>query len=155
MPKFFLIFIVLILGFTDSYCQCLTLSEMLNISKLSHDQANQYLTTEKHFTLLSSIAVYSQKISQFKKETAGTYQLIVKSQWKDRDRIFPSVHYDIKPSSNVDAIISELDQLGFKLISKEDDSRKHVRLYDNGSFTLIIYTFNEKKLPASVEIHGK
>lgn len=155
MNKYILPVIISVMCATTGYSQSLTVKELTYIAGLSHPQAIQYLTTEKHFKLSSSKTIYNQTISQFVKDTLGMGEAVIKHQWEDNKRIIPSVHYEAKPRSYIEAILKELQHSNFKLSTKQDDSRKHYLLYENDSFSVIIYIFEDKKLPASIEVHGK
>jgi hypothetical protein len=139
----------------QAFCQSLTAADLLNITKLSHKQAIDFLIKDKYFTLLSSRSVYNSTISQLRRDSLGINEVVIKSQWVDHGKTIPAVHYELTPASKANIIINQLHGLDFKLRSKEDDSLKHVRLYDNGSFTLSIYTFKGQKIASSIEIHGK
>lgn len=130
--------------------------DLVKLAKMSHEEASKYLVAVKHFKPIPSIKIVGQTISQYSMHNNRSSELIVKSQWRDIDKsVHASIHLDVKPQSYSSVIGNELLKLGFKLISKENDNLKHISEYDTEIYTVSIYTFNDNKLPASIELHTK
>jgi hypothetical protein len=136
--------------------QSLNLNDLINLVSMSHEQAKAYLTHEKHFVALPIIDKQGTTIAQFSKnDVHGITELVVKSAWQDKRVTHPFLHYDVRPKSCANIIVDQLKRAAFRLISQENDAGKKVLLFDNDRFMISIYTFTEKKLPASIEIHVK
>jgi hypothetical protein len=130
--------------------------ELIKLANISHNEAAVFLTTEKYFKLLSSTKIYGEYISQYCRSDSKSKETIIKNQWRDTDKIARGIiHYEFKPELYVNSIIKELRELKFKIVSKIDDNHKKVWLYDNGLYTISIYTFKNRQLPTSVELHVK
>lgn len=155
MLKYFFGGIFLFLITNAVYGQDINVSDMIKMVNLSHQKAAEFIVKERKFDTLRSIIVLHRTISQYSRNTSKSTQFVVKNEWEDNHRIIRSVHYEFKPQSYAIEIIRQFEQLGFKLKSKEDDSQKHVRIYESDRYIANIYTYEDKKNAASTEIHEK
>jgi len=137
--------------------QSLNVDDLIKLTSMNYEQANMYLIREKHYTALPIINAKGTTVAQFSKNGLnGITELVIKSEWQDEQNVaHPFVHYDVRPKSYINIIIGQLKSALFSIISKESDKNKNVWLYENGRYMMSIYTFAEKKLPASIEIHLK
>jgi hypothetical protein len=136
--------------------QSLSVADLIRLSALSHQEATQFISTQKHFKVLNPLVKNDITISQFSKEGYMQSELVLKSEFRDqKGLIHPSINYDFKPPMYVNGIISQLKVLGFTLASKQSDATKQVWLFENSRFAVSIHAFGEAMLPANVELHGK
>jgi len=152
-----LIVFLLSLIVSGAGAQSLNLNDLIKLTSLNHEQAKNYLTNERKFSALPIIDTVGAKIFQFTKAGAPSVtELIIKSAWRDdRGLEHPFVHYDVRPKAYTDVILHQLKSADFRLVSHESDKYKTVFLYENERFTVSVYTFSEKKLPASIEVRVK
>jgi hypothetical protein len=146
-----------LLSVSKANAQSINLNDLINLVSASNAQAKIYLTNQKHFIALPIIDTEGATIVQFSKnDIKGITELIVKTAWQDNKRaIHPILSYDVRPKSYADIIVGQLKLSAFRLISCHHDEGKNELLYDDGKFTISIYTFTQRKLPASIEIHIK
>ncbi|MBW4888887.1 hypothetical protein KXQ82_04145 [Mucilaginibacter sp. HMF5004] len=136
--------------------QTVSVADLIRLTVLSHKEAAQFISTQRHFKVLKPVVTNGITISQYSKEGDFNSELIVKNEFQDKKGIMrPSINYDFKPAMYVNTIISQLKALGFTLTSKQSDAMKQVWIYDNGRYLVSIHAFGEALLPANVEIHGK
>jgi hypothetical protein len=139
-----------------AHSQSLTVADLIRLSALSHPEATQFISTQKHFKVLKPLVKNDITISQFSKEGNMQSELVLKSEFRDqKGLIHPSINYDFKPPMYVNSIISQLKTLGFTLTSKQSDATKQVWLFENSRFAVSIHAFGEAALPANVEMHMK
>jgi len=155
MYKYLFITTILLLACKGTEAQSLTVSDLIRVADLSHEKATQFIVNEKKFKLILSHIFFGQMESQYKNEDSKISELLVKHEWQDNRRVINSAHYEFKPQSYTDVLVRQLKDLGFTLKSKVDDKRKHKKVYENNQFMAILYTFEDKELSASIEIHDK
>jgi hypothetical protein len=155
LNKTLLIPMVLLFVTARGYTQSVTVEDLIKLSVYSHSYTTKYLTGEKQFKFIPIKTKYNIVVSQYGKGEGKSNELIVKTQWVYHNREIPSIDYEFKDVAYLEPFLKQVQQFGFKLASEEKDANKHVRLYDNGAYTLSVYTYTEKKLPVSTELHGK
>jgi hypothetical protein len=139
-----------------AHSQTLSVADLIRLTVLSHQEATQFISTQKHFKVLKPAIKNGITISQFSKDGYMQSELVLKSEFQDqKGLVHPSINYDFKPPMYVNGIISQLKVLGFNMTSKQSDATKQVWVFDNGRYVVSIHAFGESVLPANVEIHSK
>jgi hypothetical protein len=138
------------------YGQSVTVADLIRLTVLSHQEAAQFISTQRHFKVSKPVVKNGVTISQFSNEAYLLSELIIKGELRDKNnKVHPSINYDFKPPMYVNSIVSQLKALGYTLISKQSDAIKQVWVFDNGRYLVTIHAYGEPILPANVEIHGK
>ncbi|GAB3938716.1 hypothetical protein GCM10028827_45080 [Mucilaginibacter myungsuensis] len=128
---------------------------MVKLVRTTNPGASAYLKG-KGFTPLPSEAVNGQLMNRFSKKSAKGAELIIKTQSLTTDRKAHNiVDYNITPNTFAATIAKELLAAKFKIATNIHDKTKDNKLYDNGTYTVSVYTFTDKRLPAAIEIRVK
>ena len=133
--------------------RALGISDIIRISKMTHDETIGFLTGER-YSLVSSATVFKQRITQMRLKNKTLIIDMTKSQWTDDGQVYEMVHLDINPLTLAETFYAELLKLGFKLKERNTDDRKDFRLYVKEFYTVSIYRFKDAKLQFSIELHA-
>jgi len=138
------------------YSQTLSVSDLIRLTVLSHQEAAQFISTQKHFKIIKPIVKNGVTLSQFSNEAYLLSELVIKGEFRDKNNVVhPSLNYDFKPPMYVNTIVSQLKAMGYTLTTRQSDATKQVWVFDNGRYLVSIHAYAEAVLPANVEIHKK
>ncbi|NRF37194.1 hypothetical protein [Pedobacter foliorum] len=127
--------------------------EMIAFANMSHDEMIEYLSEGKGFVLDYSDVIYKQRVTELSLRDSNNSIEVIKTQWKDRDSLFHSIHYEVRPSKDIEALGENITSNGFVLVEHNSQAEREYWLYRKDRYSLSVYKFNSKTLPVSVELH--
>jgi len=153
----YLFCLVLLAGLgLNAFSQTVHVTDLLKLAKASHPDATKYMTTNLHFSLVTSGNVNGQVVTKYAKSDGKQVESIIKTQSPAADKSLHGViDYSVKPKTAAAGIIKELEKAKFKAVRKIHDKYKDDRLYENAECTVSVYTFADKNFPAAIELRIK